>query len=150
MPGVYVLILEIEKHIDVDVGSLGRIEFEKSLLGYVGSARGFGGIKSRVEHHKRKNKKKLWWHIDYLTNVDEVILKNVICAKTTIDFEYSIAKAFENSRCWGVAIPGFGSSDKKSVSHLFRCLCSMNECIEEVTRIFLFLNLDPCIYSFND
>ncbi|MEM2971564.1 MAG: hypothetical protein QW270_03980 [Candidatus Bathyarchaeia archaeon] len=38
MNGVYVLIIKVAKPISVNVGALGKINFEKGLYAYVGSA----------------------------------------------------------------------------------------------------------------
>jgi len=143
--GVYTLLLDIREDMCVEVGSLGNICLSKGLYGYVGSAKGFGGIKARIKHHLAKDKKRLWWHIDYLTSRREVIVKYVAYAETlAIDEEY-VARGFSRSSCWSIAVPKFGSTDKKSSSHLFKCVCNIDSCMEDLRNIFISLGLEPHI-----
>jgi Uri superfamily endonuclease len=62
--GSYLLILEIDNGMVLDIGSLGRFTFQKGYYLYVGSAMKNLGV--RIRRHLRKTKKQ-HWHIDYLT-----------------------------------------------------------------------------------
>lgn len=64
MKGVYVLIINITKDIKVTIGALGKIEFNKGMYAYVGSAQ--KGLENRVKRHLNRLKKRNFWHIDYL------------------------------------------------------------------------------------
>lgn len=143
--GVYVMLLEIKEDICMNIGSLGYICLLKGVYGYVGSAKGFGGIEARIKHHLVKDKKRPWWHIDYLTLRREVIVKHVMYAEALDTDEEDIANGFSRSSCWSIAIPRFGSTDKKSSSHLFKCICDISFCIEDLKNIFLVLGLKPNI-----
>ncbi|MEM3980939.1 MAG: GIY-YIG nuclease family protein [Ignisphaera sp.] len=143
--GIYTLILEIEEDICTNIGSLGRICLLKGVYGYVGSAKGLGGIEARVKHHLIKDKKKHWWHIDYLTSRKEVAIKCVVYAKTLDIGEEDIVGYFSRSSCWSIAVPRFGSTDKNSSSHLFKCNCNISSCIEDLENIFMLLGLEPNI-----
>jgi Uri superfamily endonuclease len=70
-PGVYALILEITRDIVVKVGSLGTLKFEKGFYIYIGSARGPGGLRTRLTRHVR-GPARIKWHIDYITSRDDV------------------------------------------------------------------------------
>lgn len=115
MKGLYVLA--VEAHGSIDVGRLGPQRFDGLYL-YVGSALGPGGLK-RVERHRAvasgENKARRW-HIDYLLALGKI--KHVFILETEEKLEcaltHELAKHFEP------AIAGFGSSDCRCETHLFR------------------------------
>ncbi len=113
--GVYVLV--IEAHGATVVGRLGRQYFDGIYL-YVGSALGPGGLK-RVERHRAVaaglNKTRRW-HIDYLLALGS--LRGVFVIETSQKLECAVAQRL--SRIAQPAVKGFGSSDCRCVSHLFR------------------------------
>lgn len=114
--GVYVLI--IEAHGRARVGRLGWQSFDGIYL-YVGSALGPGGFK-RVERHRavaeRRNKTRRW-HIDYLLGLGQ--LKGALLFEANDKtMECALAEALA-----GFAEPviaGFGASDCRCRTHLFR------------------------------
>jgi Uri superfamily endonuclease len=111
---VYVLVIEVGKNININVGALGNLNFEKGIYAYVGSAK--KGLSKRIKRHFRKNKPK-FWHIDYLLNNESVkILKVFTMASETVD-ECGVAKIIGER---GAPMRGFGSSDCKCTSHLFK------------------------------
>ena len=125
MKGTYVLLIELPKSLEIQIGRLGRIKFQKGFYAYVGSA--LNGLKQRIDRHLRKDKK-FHWHIDYL--LDRADVQKVIYAKTSEKMECKIAESLlknllkknllKNSKAIDVkAIDGFGSSDCKCRSHLF-------------------------------
>ena len=116
VPGVYVLIMEIEEALIKGIGSLGEILFKPGIYAYAGSALGSGGISSRVLRHL-KNLKKIKWHIDYLTADSRVRIRAVLYAKTYAKLECCLAKALAS---YGKPVKGFGSTDCKQgcKSHL--------------------------------
>ena len=38
MKGIYILLIEIDKNIKIEIGSLGKINFYKRIYSYIGSA----------------------------------------------------------------------------------------------------------------
>ncbi len=38
MRGIYILLIEIDKNIKIEIGSLGKINFYKRIYSYIGSA----------------------------------------------------------------------------------------------------------------
>jgi len=111
--GVYALLLALEEPLQLDVGKLGPVRLPAGYCLYFGSA--MGGLAGRVRRHLRR-RKKLQWHIDYLTSI------------TTPD-EVWWVECTESAECdWaaaGLLLPGastpalaFGASDCRCDSHL--------------------------------
>jgi len=129
--GIYVLVISISGDIRIDVGALGGIDFVKGLYAYVGSAQ--SGLEKRVQRHLRKTKQK-FWHIDYLLDNNNVKVLKVFRKEAGKPDECKIAKKMNRK---GFPIKGFGSSDCKCVSHLFKL--KSNEVLEELmlkTRMY--------------
>jgi len=112
--GIYILVISISKNIRIGIGALGSKNFEKSLYVYVGSAQKH--LEKRIERHLKKAKKK-FWHIDYLLDNDAVEVLEVFCKEAEKLDECKIAKKICAK---GIPIKGFGSSDCKCASHLFK------------------------------
>jgi len=112
--GVYILVVSVSKDINVNVGALGSLNFEKGLYAYVGSAQ--NNLEKRIERHLRKTKQK-FWHIDYLLDNANVEVLKVFHKKAGRLEECKIAKNISEI---GVPVKGFGSSDCKCKSHLFK------------------------------
>jgi len=123
--GTYVLLLECLKDTTIGVGSLGGILFKKGFYAYVGSAR--NGVNTRIKRHYKK-KKKLKWHIDYVTVNDSFKIIGYLF------FGYYIESAVSNILCdFLEPIPRFGCSDTKDISHLF-----FASSLDEIFRVISF------------
>ncbi|MGB9617311.1 MAG: DUF123 domain-containing protein, partial [Desulfomonilaceae bacterium] len=72
-PGVYAIIIYVKDNINVNLAKNIHL-FTPGYYVYLGSAKQYGGIESRVNRHLKKNKK-LRWHIDYLTSNSLVKIK---------------------------------------------------------------------------
>ncbi len=121
MKGSYILVVFIERDIQIKVGALGNIIFKKGFYFYIGSAMGNYGsstLLNRVKrHHLNKDEKKIHWHIDYLLeNIHTLIIKTYLIP-SKYPLECIIAKELSEI-CQG-SIKNFGSSDCKCISHLF-------------------------------
>jgi Uri superfamily endonuclease len=114
LKGVYVLIIQVDKDADVNVGALGKLMFEKGLYAYVGSAQ--TNLEKRIRRHFRKDKRK-FWHVDYLLDNAAAKIATVFFKNADKSEECETAKII-NER--GRAISGFGCSDCNCNSHLFR------------------------------
>ncbi len=114
MQGIYVLIIEVSKSVRVYVGALGCVYFEASLYAYVGSAQ--NSLEKRIERHIKKAKCK-FWHVDYLLDSVGVKVLKVFYREAGKAEECLIAK---NLGAKGTPMVGFGSSDCKCESHLFK------------------------------
>jgi Uri superfamily endonuclease len=137
MKGVYVLVISVSKDIQIDVGSLGSMNFSKGVYAYVGSAQ--KSFEKRVKRHLRKDKRK-FWHIDYLLGNDAAEVLKVFHKEAGKHEECIVAKKI-NKR--GVPIRAFGSSDCKCESHLtkmrddqFLCL-SKYEGMYDLQQLFI-------------
>ncbi len=111
-------MLVVEAHGETTVGRLGRQRFDGIYL-YVGSALGPGGFK-RVERHRavaQGRSKTRRWHIDYLLGLGQ--LRGVLLFETQ-DKAMECALARELARAAEPVIVGFGASDCRCRTHLFR------------------------------
>jgi len=108
--GTYVLLIELKKDDEIEVGKLGVLKFKRGYYAYVGSA--MGGLDARIGRHMRKNKKK-HWHIDYLLEESKVMTVFFIEGERR---ECSIASYMKDEFS---GVPHFGSSDCKCNTHLF-------------------------------
>jgi Uri superfamily endonuclease len=113
LKGIYVLIIHLDKNINVNVGALGRTAFTKGLYAYVGSAQ--TNLEQRIKRHFRSEKRK-FWHIDYLLDNDAAKIVKVFFKKANKTEECKTAKAIGKK---GKPIDGFGCSDCNCKSHLF-------------------------------
>ena len=112
--GVYVLAIWIKEDVGINVGALGHIDFVKGLYAYVGSAQ--GSLEKRVERHFGKSKRK-FWHIDYLLDNEIVEILKVFHKEARRTEECKIAQKISQT---SLPVDGFGSSDCKCASHLFK------------------------------
>lgn len=115
-PGTYAIVFECARDDTRAIGQLGRFKIPEGFYVYVGSALGPGGVDARVRRHCRASKR-LRWHVDYLSRsmpVPEVWY--------TYDSERREHHWTETMIDLGYVpyIEGFGSSDCRCYSHLFR------------------------------
>jgi len=104
--GTYLLVLQLHCRIEIEVGRLGRIRFQRGWYAYAGSAFGPGGLAARVGRHLVPSTKK-HWHIDYL----RVQAQPVGVWITPEPAECVWAAALSSLPGAGLPIPGFGASD---------------------------------------
>jgi len=112
MDGVYLLLIWVRKKRLIRIGNLGPLAFKRGLYFYVGRA--LGGLKTRINRHLKKRKKR-FWHIDYLLEYSEIlgiIYLPTSCKKNECKIASQMARKFK-------FVKNFGSSDCKCGSHLF-------------------------------
>ena len=114
MKGIYVLLISVSEDARVRVGALGRRLFRRGLYVYVGSAQ--NSLESRVERHLRKGKRR-FWHVDYLLGNRGVEVQSVFWKEAGRLEECRVAERLLQV---GIPVSGFGSSDCRCRSHLFR------------------------------
>ena len=112
--GVYVLAIWIKEDVGINVGALGRTDFVKGPYAYVGSAQ--GGLEKRLQRHFRESKRK-FWHIDYLLDCDSVKILEAFHKEARRTEECKVAQKISQT---SLPVDGFGSSDCKCTSHLFK------------------------------
>lgn len=115
-PGTYALILQSERNQTIRVGKSGSLTIRPGWYVYIGSAFGPGGLLARINRHIKK-RKKFRWHIDYLRA--RVMLTAVWYTKSPLKMECDWANLFGQQK-GAETITGFGASDCKCRSHLFR------------------------------
>jgi Uri superfamily endonuclease len=114
-PGIYTLLLHLNRSRDIKVGSLNALLFPEGYYSYTGSARGPGGLK-RVARHLRViegvNASRRW-HIDHL--LPYTTLVEVLVFNTRENLECFIARRVGETLA---PVKGFGCTDCNCVSHL--------------------------------
>ncbi len=122
MKGAYVLIIEIEQPVSVEIKSLGEVMFESGTWVYVGSAMGTGStnLENRLKRHFR-SEKTVYWHIDHLLN-KEVELRKAYWTESPTHAECNIAQQLESGGLFMTGPKRFGSSDctHGCEAHIFR------------------------------
>jgi len=112
--GCYQLLIEITQKSKIKIGAMGEILFPKGYYIYTG--RGKRGLRSRVERHRRTNKKRRW-HIDYLLEKSKII--EVFYYPGQLD-ECKIHRKSLDSIEDSQVVKNFGSSDCRCGGHLLR------------------------------
>ena len=111
--GIYHLIINLPINAIIDVGKLGRFNFQAGYYVYTGSA--MNGLESRLARHQRKEKR-LHWHIDYLLQHGKII--NIVTHITYKRLECHFNKKIMSIKGCQMPVAGFGSGDCDCVSHL--------------------------------
>ena len=114
--GTYILVFHNATEFTVQVGKLCRATISTGYYGYVGSAFGPSGLKSRVNRHNKKNKVHRW-HMDYIR--DRIDLISVWYTVDPKEVECSWSNTL-NALGGTCPVYGFGSSDCKCESHFFQ------------------------------
>lgn len=114
MPGLYVLVIRLAESYEMTVGSLGPVAFPCGTYLYVGSARGPGGLRARVDRHRRQHGKRMHWHIDVL--LQHARVEKVFWTTDEEKDECTLAARLDQH---GERFPtGFGASDCRCGGHL--------------------------------
>lgn len=113
--GSYVLLIRLASPCDVVLRGKSSV-LEPGLYAYCGSAKGPGGLKARIERHRRRDKK-IHWHVDQVTTQVPVL-------KVGVSFDLSecnLVDLLVKQPGVGFPISGFGSTDCKDCeSHLLK------------------------------
>lgn len=117
LPGTYALILQAQRADLLRIGRRGEMPLCPGYYVYIGSALGPGGLRRRLERHLRTEKRP-HWHIDYLRAATDVLAIWTLADPVRRECDWSAAIG----RIPGAEIPlsGFGASDCRCPSHLFR------------------------------
>ncbi len=117
--GVYALVLRLPQLATVEVGRLGKREFDAGLYVYTGSA--LNSLPGRVARHLRRSKKK-HWHIDYLVADPSVEIAGVAWKRTSCRVECRIARRIGREALASEESFGCGDCDCDSHLHYFGAL----------------------------
>jgi len=138
--GIYVIIAELPRAMDIQIGKRRKDHFESGFYAYVGSA--LNGLATRLARHLG-SRKSLHWHIDYLLN--EAAVREVIYAHTSQKLECLIGYSLFRK----LAVkPDFGCSDCNCTSHLFYCP-DLEKLDKAVIDSFNLLGLNPLRFKNN-
>lgn len=139
-PGVYALVLTSLKPV--------QLKFKRRLYQlnsgcyvYVGSAKGYGGLKARVSRHL-KSEKKIRWHIDRLTTG---VTKPVCVIYAEDGAKECVLVPCLESLGFKHPLRGFGSSDCREgcTSHTLYSNASPSDCVRLVEEAFKLAGLKP-------
>jgi len=146
MKGVYILLFRITNDFSRSVGLLGRVQFEKGNYAYVGSAQ--SSLFPRLERHYAK-KKKVYWHIDYLTASKNTNIKRAIYSPTDTKEVECRLSAMLSELSFSKPILSFGSTDCKygCKSHLFVMNVPWKRITSSIIEIYEKLGLRPVLYK---
>ena len=114
MKGSYVLLLDLERDARLTIGRLGTFEFPAGHYLYFGSA--LNGLEGRVRRHLRRDKK-LHWHVDYFTMEAEIREVWWVAGEGRRECRWAEVALEKGGK---IVVPGFGSSDCRCTTHLFR------------------------------
>ncbi|MBY9018972.1 MAG: GIY-YIG nuclease family protein [Candidatus Lokiarchaeota archaeon] len=121
MKGTYLLVIYLRKKSLINIGALGRLEFQAGYYFYVGSAMGNEGsntLLNRVKRHvDSSSNKKIHWHIDYLLDCEYSYISKIFLIPSSERLECFLSSELKDS-C-DKYINNFGSSDCSCDSHLF-------------------------------
>ena len=134
LKGTYCLIIHVNSDITIQIGKLGSFDFDKGFYVYVGSA--LNSLESRLKRHLSDDKK-LFWHVDYLLADLNVELVDIVFAVDNGKWECDVASEVGMN---GIGIKGFGCSDCKCTSHLFKfddLYESVDICINSFKKLLL-------------
>lgn len=125
MRGVYLLVLENENASTMPIGKR-KLHFDSGYYIYCGSA--MNGLERRIERHFSR-RKKLRWHVDYLSMKAKPIAAFAVVSEVKIECWLSIelSKIFKE-------FDEFGASDCSCRTHLFFSPFNPLERIEEFLK----------------
>jgi len=116
--GTYCLCINVKEDISIKVGALRVIDFKKGSYVYVGSA--LNSLIPRLERHLRHSRGEhnvTHWHIDYLLRNPDVSMEMIYMNDNGKKLECAMAASVSEH---GEPVPGFGCSDCRCASHLYK------------------------------
>lgn len=138
MRGSYTIILRCMRPLNATFGKLGHAKLDRGYYVYTGSAlgRGSASLENRLRRHMR-HRKRLKWHIDYLTTKNGCNIAAVVFLQSERRLECSINRHIRETFLFIPILPGLGSSDCKCDAHLRKANSglTMNQILDRVERI---------------
>ena len=118
----------VGRDLKIKVGSLGVVGFKRGYYVYVGSGQSY--LEKRIQRHKKRIKK-VKWHIDYLTTNSGVKVMEV--AAYDLPKKYECILAYMLRSMGFKSVKGFGSTDCKCISHLYRIDVDFDRIVDEIS-----------------
>ncbi|MGE5140131.1 MAG: GIY-YIG nuclease family protein [Rudaea sp.] len=115
LAGNYGLVLRLARARRIAIGGLGRFLFPAGWYIYVGSAKGPGGLRARVERHWRGTGR-THWHVDYLRQSARLVSAWYAVERDTRECAWAAALPDLGGR---IVVPRFGATDCRCASHLY-------------------------------
>jgi Uri superfamily endonuclease len=131
-PGSYVFALALDRARQLSIGRLGCFRLEPGIYLYVGSARGPGGLAARLGHHWRRAERP-HWHIDYLRRAGRPVGAGLRRGRAAVECRWAARLATMPVARAGPA--GFGASDCRCVTHLFRLGVALTAGRDEIAEL---------------
>jgi Uri superfamily endonuclease len=131
-PGSYVFSLVLGRTRRLTIGRLGRFRLEPGVYVYLGSARGPGGLAARLGHHWRRAERP-HWHIDYLRRAGRPLGAGLRRGRAAIECRWAARLGTMPAALGGPA--GFGASDCRCLTHLFRLCLAPSETRDELAEV---------------
>ena len=116
--GAYFLYIVVSSDIAIQIGALGILVFPHGNYVYIGSA--LNSLEPRITRHiltSLGHTRTTHWHIDYLLREPTVDIEAIYYAESFDKRECLYASQVAKH---GEPVEGFGCSDCKCTSHLFR------------------------------
>jgi Uncharacterized conserved protein len=110
MDGIYLAAFRLQEDAQIPISTLDNPELRPGLYVYVGS--GQNGVEHRIRRHFSEVEN-THWHIDHLSAEAEPV--GAVALELPGVYECMIARAAD-----GEAVEGFGCSDCRCDSHLFK------------------------------
>lgn len=107
-PGSYALQLRLAQPVRLAVGRLGVFDFLAGEYLYLGSARGPGGLRARIQHHARIADRP-HWHLDFLRSAASLLGGWYSTLPGALECAWS--QALVTMPEVAVPVPGFGAAD---------------------------------------
>jgi Uri superfamily endonuclease len=107
--GSYQIFIKLKKKSIIKIGALGEFTFKKGIYIYTGSA--MRNLSQRIERHKRKDLKKIRWHIDYVLACENAEIIDIKIYPSSVREECKRNQKLLTRKNTFIPIPGFGSSD---------------------------------------
>ncbi len=147
--GTYTLVIELERSINIRVGSLGVVVFDKGLYTYTGSALGKSqSLRTRLLRHVRDTKT-MRWHIDYLLQSGKI--RSIVLCESRVRLECPINQALRRMTKGIIAAKRFGASDchMGCPAHLFhQPEYGLKRLVKETLQVYHSYNENAKCYMF--
>jgi Uri superfamily endonuclease len=118
MKGIYVLIIKMEEEKNINIGKIGQFIFEPAYYAYVGSAMtGIHRLNRHLRNLKGRDVINKHWHIDFIIPYCKPV-GWFFAECSNPNKEENLATFLSKKLDY---VKGFGASDSRAPSHLFKC-----------------------------